>query len=59
MSDHAPELDEGLTGDDLRLFYEDDLRHDYLKRTAGERQANDERYGTPPLEKFAHVWEGR
>lgn len=36
----------------------EDLSHDYLKRVASKRRADDERLGTPPLEKFAYVWQG-
>lgn len=36
----------------------EDLSHNYLKRIAGQRAEDDRRYGTPPLEKFAHVWGG-
>lgn len=34
----------------------EDLRHDYMKRAAAKRTADDARLGTPPLEKFAYVW---
>lgn len=44
--------------DDRERQGDDDLSHDYLKRTASKRREDDERLGTSPLEKFAHVWEG-